>query len=228
MIYTLYHGSPKIVRVPQYGIGNIHNDYGRAFYCTESIKMAKEWAVDEGCDGYANCYALDGEGLKILDLQSGDYHILNWLAILLANREFRIESDVKNRAKTYVINTFLPEYEEYDCIIGYRADDSYFSFANLFLNNGLSIEKLGEVMKLGALGEQFAIKSQSAFDRIKFVSAERADSIKYYPLKKNRDEKARNSFRNMKENISEGTYILDIIREEWRNDDERLQRMLRI
>ncbi len=228
MIYTLYHGSPKIVRAPQYGIGNIHNDYGRAFYCTESIKMAKEWAVGEGCDGYANCYAFDVEGLKILDLQSGDYHILNWLAILLANREFRIESDVKNRAKTYVINTFLPEYEEYDCIRGYRADDSYFSFANLFLNNGLSIEKLGEVMKLGALGEQFAIKSKSAFERMKFVNAERADSIKYYPFKKKRDENARNSFRNIKENISEGTYILDIIREEWRNDDERLQRMLRI
>lgn len=228
MIYTLYHGSPKIIRVPQYGMGNVHNDYGRAFYCTESIKMAKEWAVDEGCDGYADCYALDGEGLKILDLQSGDYHILNWLAILLANREFRIESDVKSRAKAYILNTFLPEYEKYDCIRGYRADDSYFSFANLFLNNGLSIEKLGEVMKLGALGEQFAVKSKSAFDRINFVGTERADSMKYYPLKKNRDEKARKSFRNNIKNISEGTYILDIIREEWRNDDERLQRMLRI
>lgn len=228
MIYTLYHGSSYVIKEPKFGIGNVHNDYGRAFYCTESIKMAKEWAVSEERDGYANSYVFDAEGLKILDLQSGDYHILNWLAILLANREFRIESDVKNRAKTYVLNTFLPEYEEYDCIRGYRADDSYFSFANLFLNNGLSMEKLGEAMKLGALGEQFAIKSQSAFDRIKFVSAERADSIKYYPLKKNRDEKARNSFRNMKENISEGTYILDIIREEWRNDDERLQRMLHI
>lgn len=226
MIYTLYHGSPNIIKEPKFGAGNLHNDYGRAFYCTEELKMAKEWAVDEGRDGYANCYAFDDDGLKILDLQNGEYHILNWLAILLENREFRIESDVKEEAKEYLLNTFLPEYKGYDCIIGYRADDSYFSFANLFLNNGLSIEKLGEVMKLGALGEQYAIRSENAFERIRFVNAERADSIKYYPLKKNRDENARSSFRNMKGNLSRGTYIYDIIREEWRNDDERLQRML--
>ena len=39
-------------------------------------------------------------------------------------------------------------------IIGYRADDSYFSFANAFLNNTLSLEQLKEAMYLGKLGEQ--------------------------------------------------------------------------
>ena len=34
------------------------------------------------------------------------------------------------------------DISEYDLIIGYRADDSYFRFAEDFLNNSISVEKL--------------------------------------------------------------------------------------
>ena len=37
--------------------------------------------------------------------------------------------------------------------IGYRADDSYFSFANAFLNNTISLEQLRKAMYLGKLGK---------------------------------------------------------------------------
>ena len=36
------------------------------------------------------------------------------------------------------------DISEYDLIIGYRADDSYFRFAEDFLNNSISVEKLEE------------------------------------------------------------------------------------
>ncbi|MBR2627880.1 MAG: DUF3990 domain-containing protein, partial [Peptococcaceae bacterium] len=39
-------------------------------------------------------------------------------------------------------------------MIGYRADDSYFSFANAFLNNTLSLRQLEKAMMLGKHGEQ--------------------------------------------------------------------------
>ena len=45
MVKTLYHGSKDIIEHPRYGAGKPYNDYGRGFYCTESLDLAKEWAV---------------------------------------------------------------------------------------------------------------------------------------------------------------------------------------
>ena len=49
----IYHGSDHIISKPEFGKGKFWNDYGRGFYCTESIELAKEWACSEaGKDGY--------------------------------------------------------------------------------------------------------------------------------------------------------------------------------
>lgn len=66
-------------------------------------------------------------------------------------------------------------YENYDVIIGYRADDSYFSFASAFLNNTISLAQLERAMFLGKLGEQVVLKSERAFSQLHFeesISAE--------------------------------------------------------
>ncbi|MEG1875854.1 MAG: DUF3990 domain-containing protein, partial [Angelakisella sp.] len=85
---TLFHGSTKIIAAPELAKGKPNNDYGRGFYCTESIELAKEWACSTETDGFANRYTFDGANLSILNLSSGEYHILNWLSILLENRTF--------------------------------------------------------------------------------------------------------------------------------------------
>lgn len=41
----LFHGSPNERIVPTYGLGNEKHDYGKGFYLTENIELAKEWAV---------------------------------------------------------------------------------------------------------------------------------------------------------------------------------------
>lgn len=38
----IYHGSKNIVMQPKFGLGKLYNDYGRGFYCTESLDLAKE------------------------------------------------------------------------------------------------------------------------------------------------------------------------------------------
>ena len=55
----LYHGSPEIIQTPVFGKGKSYNDYGKGFYCTEHLELAKEWACDTNHGGYANKYALD-------------------------------------------------------------------------------------------------------------------------------------------------------------------------
>ena len=78
----LYHGSPEIVRKPEFGKGKPYNDYGQGFYCTESLDLAKEWACGENTDGVANRYEINTAELRILNLNSEKYTILHWLALL--------------------------------------------------------------------------------------------------------------------------------------------------
>lgn len=219
----LYHGSVNIIENPELGKGNRKNDYGLGLYCTEHVELAKEWACSTSKDGFVNGYNLDLTDLTVCDLTR--HHILNWMAILLENRTFDLSAGVASVARDYILQNFLPEYRSFDIIRGYRADDSYFSFARDFLNNSLSLEDLAEAMKLGELGEQVVLKSEKAFDMLTFEAAAPVDSSIYHPKWISRDHKAREDYRKMKEksNPLEGTYILDIIRQQWKNDDERLR-----
>lgn len=225
---TFYHGSSKIIEKPVFGVGNPNNDYGLGFYCTENIELAKEWACSAETDGYANQYEVDLSGLSVLSLTGGDFHILNWLFVLLENRQFRIGGDVARQAKDYIFQHFAIDYKSYDIIKGYRADDSYFSFASAFLNNTISISQLEKAMVLGKLGEQVVALSEKAFDSFAFVESHSAPKEIYLPKKLARDTAAREEFKKEKQrgSILSEKYVLDIMREGWKNDDERLQRVV--
>ena len=99
----LFHGSEFIIEKPEFGKGARHNDYGRGFYCTENLELAKEWACVKDTNGYANKYEINLEGLNILNLNSKDYNILNWLAVLTANRTYWQNSSIAEEAKKYLI-----------------------------------------------------------------------------------------------------------------------------
>ncbi|MCD8362157.1 MAG: DUF3990 domain-containing protein [Lachnospiraceae bacterium] len=225
MTKKIYHGSEKVIQTPVYHGGKAYNDYGYGFYCTENINMAKEWGVDRDRDGCANIYNIECEGLSILDLNSSNYTILHWLTILLQNRQFNIPSGLAMEAKKYLISQFSIDYEAYDIIKGYRADDCYFSFAQDFINGTISYSQLGEAMHLGKLGQQFVIKSKKAFERIEFVNFEVAERSMWYPRKKERDSQARREyFRTDRNNWHKGEiYITHILDEEMKADDIRLR-----
>ena len=121
-------------------------------------------------------------------------------------------------------DNFLPDISEYDVIIGYRADDSYFAFAQDFVAGVISMQKLAEAMRLGKLGEQIVLKSPKAFEQIKYLGYELVDAEIYYARKKEREREARKEYRlrrSQKADIRE-LFILDIMREEMKNDDPRL------
>ena len=221
----LYHGSSFISDRPEFGKGNPFNDYGLGFYCTETLELAKEWACSMGQDGFANRYSFRTDGLSILNLTDRNYNILNWIAILLVNRKFNLSIDVAAQGKEYLASNFLPPYENYDVIIGYRADDSYFSFASAFLNNTISLAQLERAMSLGKLGEQVVLKSEQAFSHLHFEESIPAERTIYYPRKAIRDSKTRAAFRAESKTvlILDAVYMIDILREEWKNDDARLR-----
>ena len=221
-LITVYHGSEKIIEVPEFGAGKKNNDFGLGFYCTESEALAKEWAVSSLRNGFANRYTLDTEYLNILNLNGSDYTILNWIAVLVEHRRFSIKTPIARRAKQYLIDHFSVNVNAYHLIIGYRADDSYFDYAESFLNNGIFVEQQARAMRLGKLGEQIVIKSQFAFSKLKFEGFEVAEKDKYYVLRKARDDEANRMYSEMLEEDDDGLYIRDIMRGGIRNDDPRI------
>ena len=225
MVRKLYHGSPNIIEHPKFGYGKSYNDYGLGFYCTDSLEMAKEWGASIDRNGYANCYDLDCAGLEILDLNGPEFCILHWLAVLLENREFDVPSGLALEAKEYIRANFAVDYQNFDAIIGYRADDSYFSFAQDFINGTISYRQLNNAMHLGKLGQQFVLKSERAFERIRFTGYEIAESGTWYAKKMLRDKSARREYFDVERNKRQrgDLYIIQIIDEEMRPGDLRLR-----
>lgn len=223
----LYHGSTEIVETPTYGLGSDQNDYGRGFYCTENQELAKEWACPTIKDGFVNKYEFDISDLNVLYLNKNGYNILNWIAILLKNRIFQKRTPISRQASQYILDEFLPDTEGFDVILGYRADDSYFSYAKDFLNNTISVSQLSRAMKLGELGEQIVLMTPKAFEKISFVNYEIVNGSIYNPQRMDRESRARKAYLNnhgTNFEISENDlFVRDILTGKVKNDDLRLR-----
>ncbi len=222
---TLYHGSKDRIVKPLFGAGKPNNDYGLGFYCTESEELAKEWAVAKDHDGWANVYSLEDGDLTVLNLNSGQYCILHWLAVLLENRQFETEYGLPSEAKSYLTTRFAVPYKEADVVIGYRADDSYFTFAQDFISGTISYSQLATAMRLGHLGDQYVLKSCKAFDRIEYVESRPAPRSDWLERKTSRDHAARQEYLGtLRHRRIPGDLRIDrIIDEGIGPDDERLR-----
>ena len=96
------------------------------------------------------------------------------------------------------MENFAVDISKYDVIRGYRADDSYFSFAQDFLSGTISYPQLTVAMRLGKLGEQIVLRSEAAFARIKFRSAKVATRETWLSAKERRDAAARKDYFDMR------------------------------
>ena len=208
----LYLGSNIIVNKPLFGYGKPYNDYGQGFYCTEDEELAKEWACSSPTGGFVSVYSLDTKGLNILRLN--DKNILEWLAILIKNRQIRYSSPVEKQIADCIIEKFFLDYSSFDVITGYRADDSYFSFVRALLSNTISLEQLSDAMKLGNLGMQVFIQSQKAFDNLSFLESEPVFND-YYVKRVERSNKAREGYyRLLEKTVTSQTFARDILKRE--------------
>ena len=86
------------------------------------------------------------------------------------NRE--LSSNLRNnypRELKYLKDKYLLNVNDYDVVIGYRADDSYFHFPEAFVRSGITLESLNSIITAGDLGKQYVLISKRAFSLIKFV-----------------------------------------------------------
>ena len=167
----LYHGSKQTIDKPTYNGPKKDNDYGPAFYLTEDLESAHEWACRNKTIGVVNVYQLNTSGLKILDLtDKTKYSVLNWVAILLHFRT--LETSFINSFKTrldFLEKHYFIDVGEYDLVIGYRADDAYFRFPLDFIRGNLTLAQLEYAFELGKLGVQHVITSQKGIEHLNYV-----------------------------------------------------------
>jgi hypothetical protein len=135
-----------------------------------------------------------------------------------------MRNPIARRSKRYLIEHFGINVNAFDLIVGYRADDSYFDFAEAFLNNAITVEQLSRAMRLGKLGEQIVLKSQLAFSKIKFEGFEVAQRDEFYARRRARDDGANQTYLDIQEEAVDGLYMLDILRGGIGNDDPRIPR----
>jgi hypothetical protein len=127
------------------GLGNDKHDYGKGFYLTDDISLAKEWSVCNvsGNNGWLHQYSIDISDLKILDFEN--YNILSWLAELMKHRP----ADYSRRYKL-LAPKFIEKYQidtsGYDIIKGWRADVSYFYIAKCFVRDEIDVNLLKDLL----------------------------------------------------------------------------------
>lgn len=162
----LFHGTSAKIVVPAYGGGGKKkHDYGQGFYLTESINLAKEWAVCRPNEenGWVHKYQLDIAELKILDFQ--DKGVLSWLAELMKHRDAADSKRYRMLSKNF-IEKYGIDTKDYDVIRGWRANASYFYIAKEFVRDNIDIDILEELLSLGDLGIQYCIKSELAYSKL--------------------------------------------------------------
>lgn len=194
----LYHGTQNKIVTPVFGGGNDKHDYGRGFYLTEVLNLAKEWAVcvPNSENGWVHKYELDCTGLKILDFQEKD--VLNWLAELMKHRDAADSKRYRMLAAKFIdkygINT-----NGYDVIKGWRADASYFYIAKEFVRDNIDMDILEELLSLGGLGIQYCIKSERAYAQLHEIEEDMI-SVPYSEFNEQynqRDIEARDNMRKL-------------------------------
>lgn len=222
---TIYHGSDKIIQQPQYGFSGKANDYGQGFYCTGDIERAREWAAghDKENSCYVNKYSLNLADLNIFNFGNTEYNILHWLTTLLENRTLSgyDMDDEMLAAQRYLISKYHVDLSNTDVVIGYRADDSYFTFVRDFLSGLITLTQLQSALHLGNLGEQVVLISKEAFNALKFIGIEHVAYKKYYNLFMKNDSQARYLYRTRKPD-NRDIRIWQIMDEDWSTDDARL------
>ena len=215
----IYHGSKYVIEQPIFKGSSPENDYGAAFYTTLNLNAAQIWACKSDTLGIVNEYEISEKAFnnfKILDLtDKSKFNVLNWLAILMHFRETGSKFKEQNKIILDWLSKYYIDVENYDVIIGYRADDAYFRFPIHFINTELSVEDLNNVFLSGCLEIQHVFVSEKAIRALKFkrtIECEKKFIGVYFNIVKELT-KTIDMLVNQQRNPDK-TYILDLMRKD--------------
>jgi hypothetical protein len=221
-IIELYHGTKETNLVPVFGRGRLNNDFGQGFYTTSIQDLAREWSYSQysvGDEHFVYKYYLNLEGLTVLDFTQID--IFYWLALLLRFRE--LNENALTEVGTVAVSIIKTRYEldlqRYDVVVGYRADDGFFNFAADFVNGGLSLNSLEQLLHSGGLGLQCLIRSGEAYSQLEHRGEKELVDARFEQRYSDRLQHANSLYDTLKsaQRSISGKYITDFLRE-WESE----------
>ena len=191
----LFHGSPSKIVTPTFGLGEERHDYGKGFYLTADLDLAKEWAVcrPETESGYVHSFELDTDNLNIFDFENEN--ILCWLSELMKHRDAADSKRYRVLASKFIAK-YGKDTSTADVIKGWRANASYFYIAKAFVRDEVDIDILEELMQLGGLGIQWCIKTEKAFQHLK--KTDELIPVDYHEFNAKYNERDSNARKRMK------------------------------
>ena len=175
-ISELYHGSDQEMLKPVLEHGNYRHDFGQGFYLTNSLELAREWAVSyNNATGYVHGYLLNTTRLNILDLR--EYPFQHWMAEIISHRNNKSMSRYFHNLQLF-IEKYKLDTTDVDVIIGYRADSSHFNIIKAYMQNQLDATLIPKALQKCEAGVQYCLKSPEAFESLAASQVmERIDSV---------------------------------------------------
>lgn len=185
----LYHGNRDKSMVPTFGTGRKNKDYGQGFYVTLDKELGKEWAwgsYNTGAKAYIHTYEIDIAGLRVCDFT--ELNNITCIAELEANRTQNTDDRdaLEDRIELF-IEKFKLDTSAFDIIVGYRADDSYFTYLTDFVWASIYRDQVNCIWNIGN-DIELCIKSERAFERLRQIDIEEVPREYKGCYKKRRDE----------------------------------------
>ena len=189
----LYHGTQAAVVEPEFGLGQERHDFGKGFYLTDDEELAKEWAVyrPKSKDGWIHAFDLDTEGLRTLDFR--EKSVFAWVAELMKHRDADESVAYRRRAPQFIEKFGVQDAGDYDAMVGWRANASYFYIVKAFVRGEVDADCLADLLKLGGFGIQYVIKTEKAYSQLHEVTgfSRQVSYETYHDSYEQRDSEAR-------------------------------------
>ncbi len=153
----LYHTSDREIRDPDIHHGRKNADFGWGFYLTPDREFTYRWARDSAV---VNVYELDESGLEIFRFSRDEA----WFQYIFNNR----------RAKDGLAS---------DVVIGPIANDTIFDTFGIVSSGYLQPEDALRLLLIGPEYTQVAVKTGKAARQLRWIGAERIESMDKAALK---------------------------------------------
>lgn len=174
MQLVVFHGSDKIIKMPQHNGGRKFSDFGLGFYITTNVEMAKSWATrKKEKPAFINKYLLNAEGMKSLTFDLD----LTWILFIAYNRSLILNDELQS-----LLQEKYKNINEYDILIGPTADDKMFDTLNMFFSNTITLDHCLQSLNSMDLDIQYNIRSHFGINSLSFITAMELDDMdkEYY------------------------------------------------
>ncbi len=143
---TVYHGSSVPVEKPSLSYSEPGTDFGKGFYVTADLNLAKKWAF--GATPTITQYALDTDDLAICKFDADE----KWVDLVIHNRSGKVSD----------------EFSGYDIIFGPVVDDKLFSVIDFYERGYAAIEVIMQLIQCSDIGTQICIKTDKGINSLTY------------------------------------------------------------